>query len=1788
MMLRQYFLLTVLLGLSGFAFAQKEKKAIRLKSGVVYAAPNIITDSIEQFNKKAFHKEKAFAILQFETIPNEEVKQQLAKNGVALLDYIPDNAYTVSITKKLNKEVLQRVKASAIWVPTPQQKMHPSLAQFSQTVGARSKGLVTIQIRFPQSFTAAEVLDALFTQKYNVIRKDLVAYHILSVQIPANQVSELAALPFVEYLQEESLQAIPLNGNSRRISNATILNASLANGGKNLNGAGVVIGHGDDGNSQGHVDYTDRVISKTTTIGGGHSTYVAGNLAGAGIWNELYRGYASKAKMISTLYTDIWWNAATYVQDYGMVLTNNSYQIVPQTCDASGVYDGYSALIDQQAFVFPSLQQVFASGNHGGLTCSPYAASGFGTIAGSLQCAKNAITVGNINSAGIISGGSSRGPVRDGRIKPELVTLGVAVTSTSAAGGYLTENGTSISAPAVTGGAALMYEKYRQLNSNANPSSALIKALLCNGATDRGTPGPDYVYGFGSMNLLRSVDMLEKGRFIAGSISNGGSQTTTISVPANTARLKVMIYWNDPAASPLSASALVHDLDLEVTDPSSTKVLPLVLDPSPANVQNPSTNGADHRNNIEQVVINNPTGGTYTFTVKGTSVTQNPTQDYYIVYDIIPNSLALTFPVGGEGLIPGQVTPIQWESYGDPVNSFTLEYSIDGGTTWTTIDNAISATADNYTWTVPAIATEKARIRVTKNGTSLNSTSNAFAIIGQPTISLSATQCPSYIAVQWGAVANASDYEIIRLKGGEMVSVGTTTGTSYTISSLSPDSVYWVSVRARVNGAPGLRSVAISRQPNTGTCTGTISDNDLKLDAILTPTSGRKATSSALTSTTPIKVRVRNLDDVAISNFSVKYSIDGGSTWVTEAVTATIPAQGTYEYTFAATANLAAIGNYNFVAAVVNNTTDPIAENNTLSYTIKHLDNPPVNLATDLVDDFEAAVVSDYRTDTIGLSGIDRYDFMHSSIDGRLRTFVNTGIAASGTKAITLDADRALAAPGNTNYLIGTYNLASYTTADDIRLSFKYNQHGQTADAANKVWIRGNDNSATPWIEVYDLYSNQNVPGTYKNVTSIELSSLLQTNGQTFSSSFQIRWGQAGQNQAANKESGAGYTFDDIKIYRVQNDMQLVSINGFAPISCALSTATPITVSVRNTMNATLTNIPIKYRVNGGAWVSETMASVAGKTTVSYTFAATANLSAVGAYTIEAVVDLSGDSFADNNSAQVSFLNEELITTYPYLQDFETDNGNWYSTGTNNSWAWGAPASVNINRAASGSKAWKTNLSGNYNDGELSFLYSPCFNIAGMTTPMLSFSVAMDIENCGTTTCDAARVEYSVDGTTWNILGTAGSGTNWYNRGTPQQFWSTEDPALRRWHVASIPLPTGINRLRLRFVFASDGGLTKEGLAVDDIHIYDRSMGIYNGPTMATSVQQTISGGSSWIDFQQSGALVASVQPNNQNLGATDVQAYINSGAVRNINNQYYANRNITVKPSNTAPGSPVKVRFYFTDAEAQALITATGCATCSAPASPYQLGVSKMSHSNKALENGTVVDDGGGIWSFIPPTDLRIVPFDIGYYAEFEVNSFSEFWLNSGGLDAATPLPINLISFTGQRNGENALLRWTVTESNISKYEIEASQGATNQFIKIGEVVSQGSNTSLHEYNFTDVEPNKLGIRYYRLKIIEEDGTFSYSPIRSIIFANPVTWMVYPNPSNGKFYLTYQLNSVEKLEAQVFDAKGRLVQQYKKEGNGGWQKLAIDLSSASFPSGVYLLRVTTGDKLQSFKLNKQ
>ncbi|MGQ0737491.1 MAG: S8 family serine peptidase [Bacteroidota bacterium] len=1826
-------LIAALLCLSLSLKAQVDSRySLLLSSGSFIPKENISTEKINEFSRKAAKVSgKTFAVIQFEQIPSEQQQQQLRLDGIELLDYIPNYAYTAVITAMPGETLLRQVKARALIELTAQQKMQPELAAGNFPARAvKVAGTADVWISFPKSFSFTEVSNELRSRNLDILSSDLKAYRIIALRVAVQRLGELALLPCIEYVQAVPGEDVPLSffwpnwgKDGMRVS---LLNAPVSQGGKNLKGTGVVIGVGDDSDPQPHPDFTGRITSRAATgyyPPFGHGVHVSGIAAGAGIVNEVRTGFAPKASIVSQVFSNIFTNAPAYVSDYGMVITNNSYGNIVNDCTNFGTYDLYSRVLDQQAFDLPELQSIFAAGNSGHSICAPYPDS-FRTVLSGYQSAKNVLSVGNARpSDRRIFSRSSRGPVRDGRLKPEIAGIGAFITAAGPYASYYFENtGTSMASPAIAGGMALLIEKYRLQNAGANPKNGLMKALVCNSGEDSGNPGPDYSFGFGVANFWRAVNMLENNRYSVGNISPGPAQTININVPAGTAELKVMLYWNDPPAAAVASQTLINNLDLEVVTPSATTVLPLILDIIPQNVKNAAVNGVDNINNIEQVLISNPAAGNHTIRIIPTNIAVNPSQEYFVVYDFIPTETNLITPVGGEAYLQGENVMVRWDSYGNPQNPFTLEYSIDNGSNWTTLRNNISGDRRQYFYTapdpnewfiVPAVTTDQALMRITRNSTALSGASLPFVIHDTLFTTLSAVQCEGYMSIDWTAVPGATGYEIMMLQGTEMVTVATVTSATltYTFSGLSKDTTYWATARPLIgtSNSPGRRGIAVSRKPDSGTCAGSISDNDIKLDAIPAPVkSGRLLTSTALGNSEPVSIRIKNLDDNPTpGNITVTYILNGGSPVNETIINPAIAAGATYTHSFGTNIDISAAGNHTLQVSV-SQAGDPVAANNSITKIFKQLNNPSITgidyLVTPYIDNFDAAPAQSHNTDQVGLTGLDKYDFVNSTDTGRIRTFINTGMAYSGNRAITLDGF--VINSGTTDSLTGTFNLATYNSStDDIRLDFRYKNHGQGNNAANKVWVRGDDNQA--WVEAYNLYTNQNpVDGSYKFTSSIEVSDFLfnVAPSQSFSTSFQVRWGQYGQQQAADNDGGAGYTFDNVRLYRVTDDIQMLSIDTPIVNSCGLTANTPVRITVRNSRNTLVNTVPVRFRVNGGGWTTENIASIAANASVQYTFTGTANLLAAGTYLIETQVVYPGDTYDVNDTTSVTITNTgpAIVVTNasPHLQDFETNNGSWYTLGSS-SWEYGTPASYKIKRAASGSKAWKTRLAGNYNDDQMAYLYSPCYDISTMTNPTLSFSLALDLEDCGGVLCDGAYVEYSVNGITWTRLGANGQGTNWYNKTyTGNNLWSVVN--YHRWHVATIPLSVitepiaQLTQLRFRFAVTADPAVNREGVAIDDIHIYSNPNGIYDVTGTSPVVNQPAVSGSAWVDFIESGTskLIASVNPNSQNMGSTDVQSYVHTGSVRISSLQYYHNRNITIKPTTVNLPDSATVRFYFLDTETETLINATGCSVCSKPTMAYELGVTKYSDGNDANEDGTLANNTTGIYSFITSAKTRIVPFDKGYYAEFKVKDFSEFWLNNGWLNGITPLPLKLLSFTAKKkNGNDVLLEWTtVEEQDVNRFEVEAAKGNAdyqqNRFAMVGQLPSLGNSTGEQRYSLYDLENNKTGVWYYRLKMIDNDGRFTYSPVRPVSFSNDIPWQVYPNPSAGLFNLVLQENEGELLTVKLHDGTGRLVKEIKQSATGFVQKIPVDLHTANFAPGLYLLEVSAADRKQSFRIVKQ
>ncbi len=277
--------------------------------------------------------------------------------------------------------------------------------------------------------------------------------------------------------------------------------------------------------------------------------------------------------------------------------------------------------------------------------------------------------------------------------------------------------------------------------------------------------------------------------------------------------------------------------------------------------------------------------------------------------------------------------------------------------------------------------------------------------------------------------------------------------------------------------------------------------------------------------------------------------------------------------------------------------------------------------------------------------------------------------------------------------------------------------------------------------------------------------------------------------------------------------------------ACGLGPNEEVRVRIRNFGGNPQSLIPIRFSVNGqpapvNIPIDGFYTGVLGKDSSDvFLFDLRWDFSEPGEYVIRAWTDLQADSLRANDTLTVTILSLPIISELPYLEDFETWGGGWRvsAANANPSWQFGQPSAPMLNAAAGGLNAWVTNLTGNYNNNENSFLESPCLDFSGIAEdPRIVFSLWFDSEAC----CDFGWVESSIDGgQTWTKVGTAGTGVNWYNN-AGNQTWAG-DGGFSGWVTALNVLAgtAGEADVRVRFVFASNGFGVREGMGIDNLFI---------------------------------------------------------------------------------------------------------------------------------------------------------------------------------------------------------------------------------------------------------------------------------------------------------------------------------------------------------------------------------
>lgn len=204
-------------------------------------------------------------------------------------------------------------------------------------------------------------------------------------------------------------------------------------------------------------------------------------------------------------------------------------------------------------------------------------------------------------------------------------------------------------------------------------------------------------------------------------------------------------------------------------------------------------------------------------------------------------------------------------------------------------------------------------------------------------------------------------------------------------------------------------------------------------------------------------------------------------------------------------------------------------------------------------------------------------------------------------------------------------------------------------------------------------------------------------------------------------------------------------------------------------------------------------------------------------------------------------------------------------------------------------------------------------------------------------------------------------------------------------------------------------------------------------------------------------------------------------------------------------------------------------------------------------------------------------------YFFEIFGTPTSNSWLTQYGfqLNYTSILPVTLLEFVARLiQNQVAALNWsTINEVNTEKFGIEHSANGED-WNTLG-VVNAVNLSSRNGYDFTDLNPNN-GINYYRLKMVDKDGNFTYSEIRIInIIKEEKPFTISPNPATSVATLNFN-SPINAAEISITDAQGKMVSIESMKGN---LISSYQLNTAQLLIGLYLVTVKTASATQTEKL---
>ncbi|MFH2096590.1 MAG: hypothetical protein ABIJ16_12845 [Bacteroidota bacterium] len=811
-------------------------------------------------------------------------------------------------------------------------------------------------------------------------------------------------------------------------------------------------------------------------------------------------------------------------------------------------------------------------------------------------------------------------------------------------------------------------------------------------------------------------------------------------------------------------------------------------------------------------------------------------------------------------------------------------------------------------------------------------------------------------------------------------------------------------------------------------------------------------------------------------------------------------------------------------------------------------------------EDFEnAGPTTTITTGTASVNGIPSWSYSETNY-GRVRFQAGASYYHSGTHAATLDCWSYNAAT-SVNNLILTLNMSNYSGANDVSLMFYYMQHGEEQHTGDKVFVRGSNTSA--WIELYDLWANMAAAGTWKEVTGLDIDAVLYANGQNFTSTFQISFGQQDDYPSANITSSDGITFDDICLYDQRRVWTGKISHETEEADNWLPPFTPGPAS-DVTIPASATNMPImddyfEYLdcrnlgiANGASFELKTHNTFAIKLTVNGNLTNNGTLKCNSAYSNK-TIEVYGN-WVNNNTFIAGDGTVKLCgSTKTVISGLQTTTFN----------------TLMINKSINdydGLQLTSTGLTLNaktiiINSGSLEINPFSVINVGSLTI----------MDNAGLNLNDG-DITLNVSGSLMNRNDICGLGYGFLSSNTNQiNFVPVSGDYYIRCGMTS---PAGTQLYKVNF----NAFGTASWEIIGDMEIQtklDLTNGIIHTGTYVVIMKSTLTSSignysaSSWID----GNLRRYVLPGSYifpvGTSSNPEQAQINLSSVSGGLNQ------LTVKftADNTqVPPAGLEVNSMEID---EFLNYGYWNVTPNTGSANYNISLTSRGHTNGGVsptQHAVFKRSGAGPWENIGAHD-NATQSGTGTNPitaqRSGLSGFSDFII---GRSYDFPLPVNLVSFDAECMGEGVEITWeTASQINNDYFTLERSSDGYN-YQAIAVTDGCGSCNNLLSYSFTDNPAG--GYLYYRLKQTDFDGKFTTTLPIAVSCGIETFNEPYAFYRNGICYASAPGISGQSVTISIYDAGGKIIASSRQENAGN---SLLEIPAGNISTGIYFIYVSDG-----------